>query len=51
MDTTWRESRSGPPRRYYHLTPDGQAALDGFVIEWTRFRESVDALLGNGVRR
>ena len=51
VDTTWRESPSGPPRRYYRLTPDGQAALDGFVIEWTRFRDSVDTLLGNGVLR
>jgi PadR family transcriptional regulator PadR len=51
VDTTWRESPSGPPRRYYRLTPDGEAALAGFVVEWTRFRDSVDALLGNGVLR
>ena len=51
VDTTWRESPSGPPRRYYRLTPDGHAALGGFVTEWTRFRDSVDALLGNGVLR
>lgn len=51
VDTSWRESPSGPPRRYYRLTHDGQAALGGFVIEWTRFRDSVDALLGNGVIR
>jgi PadR family transcriptional regulator PadR len=49
VDTTWRESPSGPPRRYYRLTPDGHVALAGFVIEWTRFRDSVDALLANGV--
>lgn len=51
VDTSWRESPSGPPRRYYRLTPDGQAALGGFVIEWARFRDSVDALLENGVLR
>ena len=51
VDTTWRESPSGPPRRYYRLTADGQAALAGFVAEWTRFRGSVDTLLGNGVFR
>lgn len=49
VDTTWRESPSGPPRRYYHLTPAGQAALDDFLTEWRRFRGSVDALLENGV--
>ena len=51
VDTTWRESASGPPRRYYRLTPDGQAALGGFLTEWTRFRDSVDTMLGNGVVR
>jgi PadR family transcriptional regulator PadR len=51
VDTTWRESPSGPPRRYYRLTPDGEAALGGFVTEWTRFRDSVDVLLRNGVLR
>jgi len=49
VETTWRESPSGPPRRYYRLTPDGQVALGGFVSEWTRFRDSVDTLLANGL--
>lgn len=51
VDTTWRESPSGPPRRYYRLTPNGEAALTGFVTEWGRFRDAVDALLGNGALR
>lgn len=51
VDTTWRESPSGPPRRYYRLTPDGRTALEGFAVEWARFRGSVDALLGDGVLR
>jgi PadR family transcriptional regulator PadR len=51
VDTTWRESPSGPPRRYYRLTSDGQVALGGFRIEWTRFRDSVDALLVDGAHR
>jgi PadR family transcriptional regulator PadR len=28
VETTWRESPSGPPRRYYRLTRAGRAALD-----------------------
>ena len=51
VDTTWRESPSGPPRRYYRLTPDGKALLTAFVAEWTRFRDSVDALLETGASR
>jgi PadR family transcriptional regulator, regulatory protein PadR len=48
VETTWRESSSGPPRRYYRLTPDGHAALGAFLAEWKRFRGSVDALLEKG---
>jgi PadR family transcriptional regulator PadR len=43
--TTWRESDSGPPRRYYSLTDAGRAALATFAAEWTRFRDSVDDVL------
>jgi PadR family transcriptional regulator PadR len=42
VDSSWRESASGPPRRYYRLTAAGRAALAGFAIEWGRFREAVD---------
>jgi PadR family transcriptional regulator PadR len=45
VQTTWRESESGPPRRYYRLTSEGQRGLDAFVLDWTRFRDAVDAAL------
>lgn len=45
VDTTWRESGSGPPRRYYRLTADGRRALDAFAGDWRRFTAAVDALL------
>ena len=48
VTTTWRESESGPPRRYYAITRSGQHALDGFATEWSRFRDSVDGVLGTG---
>lgn len=48
VSTTWRESESGPPRRYYALTPAGGRALDAFAVEWHRFRDSVDGLLTTG---
>jgi PadR family transcriptional regulator PadR len=51
VTTTWRESDSGPPRRYYSLTPSGQARLNAFLDEWSRFRGSVDMLLGTGAHR
>lgn len=45
VTTFWRESEAGPPRRYYQLTDAGQEALNNFISEWARFRESVDQLL------
>ncbi|HVB07148.1 MAG TPA: PadR family transcriptional regulator [Acidimicrobiales bacterium] len=48
VDTAWRESTQGPPRRYYSLTRDGAAALDGFAEQWGRFRDTVDRILLEG---
>ena len=42
VETTWRESTEGPPRRYYRLTDTGRSALDAFRLEWGRFRDAVD---------
>src|ERR671937_2612043 len=38
VETTWRESPTGPPRRYYRLTQSGASALAGFAREWHPFR-------------
>lgn len=46
VETTWRESPSGPPRRYYTLTAGGSAALGAFRTEWAEFRDTVDRLVG-----
>lgn len=51
VETTWRESPSGPPRRYYRLTAEGHAQLGAFVAQWNRFRDSVDSLLENGASK
>jgi PadR family transcriptional regulator len=48
VETTWRESRSGPPRRYYELTAAGRDRLAVFTADWTRFRTSVDTILATG---
>jgi PadR family transcriptional regulator, regulatory protein PadR len=42
VESTWQESPSGPPRRYYRLTEAGRAALETFRLEWRRFRDAVD---------
>ncbi len=38
-------SVSGPPRRYYHITETGQAALTEWVVIWTQTKRLVDASL------
>jgi PadR family transcriptional regulator PadR len=48
VETTWRESPSGPPRRYYTLTARGEDVLEAFSAEWERFCRSVDGLLATG---
>ncbi|HEY1617721.1 MAG TPA: PadR family transcriptional regulator [Streptosporangiaceae bacterium] len=48
VDSAWRESSQGPPRRYYSLTSEGTAALDAFAGQWARFRDAVDRLVTEG---
>jgi PadR family transcriptional regulator PadR len=48
VETFWRESSQGPPRRYYRLTSDGKVALEAFILQWRRFRDTVDGLLEEG---
>ena len=48
VETDWRESTSGPPRRYYCLTSKGQDSLAAFRREWMTFRDAVDTILRQG---
>ena len=46
--TEWRESREGPPRKYYRLTAAGTAALDAFKAQWRVFAEAVETFMEKG---
>ena len=48
--TTWQESQTGPPRRYYRLTAKGGTALRDFRNEWRRFSNAVDRILGGATQ-
>ena len=50
VETYWGESAQGPPRRYYRLTDEGRVALDTFMVQWKKFRDTVDSLMGTGTR-
>jgi PadR family transcriptional regulator PadR len=45
VETEWRQSDEGRPRRYYRVSPAGKAALSEFRAEWERFRSAVDTVL------
>lgn len=49
--TTWRDSESGPPRRYYSLSPSGRRALAEFRVAWLDFRSAVDSIVVARARR
>jgi PadR family transcriptional regulator PadR len=51
VETEWRESSSGPPRRYYSLTSKGNDALAAFRREWATFRDAVETILQQGDTR
>lgn len=40
------ESASGPPRKYYKLTPAGAARFEAQKAEWIAFSSAVNAILG-----
>jgi PadR family transcriptional regulator, regulatory protein PadR len=50
VDSEWRDTATGAPRRYYRLTHAGRKAVAEFRDEWLRFRSSVDDILRDGVR-
>lgn len=37
----WKESTSGPPRKYFTLTPSGQKALDELTKTWEELEIAV----------
>jgi PadR family transcriptional regulator PadR len=46
VETSWRESTAGPPRKYYRLAGAGRDALTDFTGSWRQLRDSVDAIIG-----
>ena len=44
VDYEWRESDSGPPRKYYELTTKGRAQLGELDGYWETLNESIRGL-------
>jgi PadR family transcriptional regulator PadR len=43
----WVESSSGPPRKYFTLTPEGEQFLNGLNDTWSELVEAVSNLTKN----
>ena len=41
----WEESTSGPPRKYYKLTAEGEQYLKDLQISWTELVDAVNKII------
>lgn len=41
----WEESTSGPPRKYYKLTTDGELYLKDIQMSWSELVETVNTII------
>jgi PadR family transcriptional regulator PadR len=48
IDSTWRESPSGPPRKYYRLTAAGRGEFAAMAATWQGVAGAMDDLLTKG---
>ncbi|MDD3686314.1 MAG: PadR family transcriptional regulator [Bacteroidales bacterium] len=44
LNYRWEESTQGPPRKYYNLTPEGEAFLSDLDRAWSEMVESINTL-------
>jgi PadR family transcriptional regulator PadR len=45
LDYTWIESKAGPPRKYYKLTPSGKETLAHLKKSWMGLSGSINSLI------
>ncbi len=45
LDSFVEPSQTGPPRRYYRITPAGRGVLAAWIAAWQATRNSVDHIL------
>lgn len=41
----WVESKSGPPRKYFQLTPEGNTFLNELELTWNELTDSVNQII------
>jgi len=45
LEYHWQESKSGPPRKYYRLTEEGEKMLETLKEDWYNLQRQVNQLL------
>lgn len=45
LEYTWKESPSGPPRKYYSLTSDGKQMIASLTTTWKSLSTSIHSLI------
>jgi PadR family transcriptional regulator PadR len=45
LEYSWRESKSGPPRKYYRLTASGKKVLETLSETWQGLLNSINSLV------
>lgn len=45
LDYAWKESSSGPPRKYYNLTEKGEEKLKNLKLTWESLVNSITTLI------
>jgi len=51
IDSLWRESPVGPPRKYYRLSVAGDVEFTAMAKAWDGVTDAMDGLLGKEVTR
>ena len=44
VEYVWRESKKGPPRKYYKLTSNGKKVLEDLLVTWDVLDSSINKL-------
>ncbi|MDD3607471.1 MAG: PadR family transcriptional regulator [Candidatus Moranbacteria bacterium] len=44
LEYSWKESKAGPPRKYYKLTKSGKEMLGRLSLTWNNLNKSIDSL-------
>ncbi|MEN7546617.1 PadR family transcriptional regulator [Rapidithrix thailandica] len=47
VEYRWVESNAGPPRKYYQLTSQGKAFLEGLQMTWEQLTFSTNHIISN----